>query len=225
MALQSFEKRRPTYTTTPQDPRFRVEPGTLKFDVGGGAQDYAETRPVVSDPGRIPQSLRDSAFGAHSLRPLMQGNSDGSPLSLADMESNTRAMDALDEHFSLRPSAKALELMQLEAETAKQEKLADDPLFFEREKELMAFNRRRFEFDEKARLEREKAEAEYGSYDKFVDQDLQEQIARIQQSKDYTSEAERQNDINVLTRQARAKQERVREYNIAGRPKDFTTGG
>lgn len=144
---------------------FPVEPGSVKFGMGGEMQDYSQIRPINMEPGEIPDSLRRSAVGPDSVRPLLQGNSDGSPMSLADMEGRQRTMDLLDEMFTLRPSQKAAELMALEAETAKQERLKQDPFAPEHERFNMDMARRSFEMERAAEIGRE---TEAGRRDAFA---------------------------------------------------------
>jgi hypothetical protein len=209
------------FTSSPQDPRFRVEPGTIQYSVGGEQQDYANARPVNHEPEGIPESLQGRSY----LRPLLQGNSDGSPMSLADMESRQSAMGALDDFFTNAPAEQELRESAAAAELRKQEELAADPLFAERGKHDFALQRRAFELEQQAQLAREKQDAEYGSFDDLLDSQTQQQIARLQQSREYTNEVERQNDINQLMEQARAKKLRLREFNVAGRPRDEFSGG
>jgi hypothetical protein len=125
---------RPMFSAREQE--FDVEPGTLRFGVGGKMQDYSQHRPINMEPQGIPSSLQGRSY----LRPLLQGNSDGSPMSLADMESRQNAMTALDDFFTNAPAEQELRESAAAAELRKQDALAEDPLFVERGKAQLQFD-------------------------------------------------------------------------------------
>jgi hypothetical protein len=192
MALQSFEKRRPLngFDGSPDFSDVRSGASTGMTEFAPGVRFSNGTR-TAGDASAI-EGLR--ARSGAQLRPLMDVRGDnGGPLSLADMEANTRAMDALDEHFSLRPSAKALELMQLEAETAKQSELAKDPLFRERAQAQMQFDQKDA-LDQLQQFRRQEVMTNYG-----------DQLGKIQSH--YAKAIEAARAAGDLAGQARLEQE------------------
>lgn len=168
--------RRPVYGLQEQDPEFGVQPGSLKFGIGGPADtDYAQFRPVLPGRQAIPESLQGRSY----LRPLLQGNSDGSPMSAADMESRAGAMSALDDFFTNGPMEQQLRESEGAAKLRQFEAAEQDPLYRERAKAQMEFDQK----DALAQLSDMRRQHMLGQYSDELSQTQQRYQAAIERAK------------------------------------------